>query len=777
MGISIPKIITIDEFKGSEIYDIALGDDTVAYSDNFILEAISMATMNMDQLSGFQLMKNIDTLEQSDLDYVKFGACKYVNHLLRKGPEYLRGSGASTLGGANFSQTNPDDPYYIPPEVWTALQKVNMLADFVVGNFKTPATATSGFSYTTRGDKFFEDGNFAVTVREGNAWYVRYDRVQSSDNTVKISLGNDVDRKVLNITLNSDGIIGVLENNTSFKNIVLSATLKNLDSIVDAVFTNIIKQDDLMNKITNNVETIIFDDTQFKNIFENAIKSLLEADSSFKNSIKTLLKMDGEFISDIGSIMASDNDIINAIASNSVLMNSVIENVSAQMTTLLKETFIDSAKNTVIDTLDNKSIVDAINSKKGDTLCTWTGNLNQLSQAADMILFLENNQSKIIDIRMNTTLAFDKLFGSGDRGRVAKEEVMMGWKIRMNDNFINIICECEENFKIGDKFSKTDIRFYFTIDRGNNWCGLLVANGGNVKIVEINDGVYLPNDDLTGYKGFEASDNGQGTFNILSNADDATLNEHFLITFKYFNDTEFEVPPYEPPTPPKVKRERFLSISSIDEPFGWQIQDKLVSSPLIDESLNPFSNVDLSTFKNNDGTKYEYDTIETDDTNTLPLDSKEYGLGFKVIGFDNKGTISSLGIPNYSFQGSEDIPESWFRPFYNFSDDVDNKNNWLDNFSTATNDHDSPFLNTLTYGLPDGEYAILGNGDFKNGVNDYIENADDIDFAFCFPYIYWYEEETQTNKQTKEIKIDPYKNDTYEEYVVKKEKNVSREKI
>jgi hypothetical protein len=117
MGISIPKIITIDEFKGSEIYDIALGDDTVAYSDNFILEAISMATMNMDQLSGFQLMKNIDTLEQSDLDYVKFGACKYVNHLLRKGPEYLRGSGASTLGGANFSQTNPDDPYYIPPEV------------------------------------------------------------------------------------------------------------------------------------------------------------------------------------------------------------------------------------------------------------------------------------------------------------------------------------------------------------------------------------------------------------------------------------------------------------------------------------------------------------------------------------------------------------------------------------------------------------------------------------------------------------------------------------
>jgi hypothetical protein len=43
-----------------------------------------------------------------------------------------------------------------------------------------------------------------------------------------------------------------------------------------------------------------------------------------------------------------------------------------------------------------------------------------------MISFLENNQSKIIDIRMNTTLALDKLFGSGDRNRVAKEEVMMG---------------------------------------------------------------------------------------------------------------------------------------------------------------------------------------------------------------------------------------------------------------------------------------------------------------------------------------------------------------
>lgn len=360
MGISIPKIITIDEFKGSEIYDIALGDDTVAYSDNFILEAISMATMNMDQLSGFQLMKNIDTLEQSDLDYVKFGACKYVNHLLRKGPEYLRGSGASTLGGANFSQTNPDDPYYIPPEVWTALQKVGMLADFVVGNFKTPATATSGFSYTTRGDKFFEDGNFAVTVREGNAWYVRYDRVQSSDNTVKISLGNDVDRKVLNITLNTDAIIGVLENKTSFKNIVLSATMKNIDKIIDAVFSQIIKDEGLIALITTSSENIILDDEKFKIVLENAIEKLLTNDSNFLTNVGEKLKGDLVFTTEIGRIMASNESIINAITANQDLIDTISNGVKEQMTDMLKDTYVDLVDTTPIESLGGKSVEAAI---------------------------------------------------------------------------------------------------------------------------------------------------------------------------------------------------------------------------------------------------------------------------------------------------------------------------------------------------------------------------------------------------------------------------------
>jgi hypothetical protein len=366
MGISIPKIITIDEFKGSEIYDIALGDDTVAYSDNFILEAISMATMNMDQLSGFQLMKNIDTLEQSDLDYVKFGACKYVNHLLRKGPEYLRGSGASTLGGANFSQTNPDDPYYIPPEVWTALQKVGMLADFVVGNFKTPATATSGFSYTTRGDKFFEDGNFAVTVREGNAWYVRYDRVQSSDNTVKISLGNDVDRKVLNITLNTDGIISALESNTSFKNIVLSATMKNIDKIIDAVFSQLIKDEGLIASITKSVEDIILDDEQFKGVIENAIEKLLTNDSDFLTNVEEKLKGDLVFTTEIGRIMASNESIINAIATNQDLINTISNGVKEQLTGMLQDTFVDLVDNTVLPSFDGQTIKSFIESNKTD---------------------------------------------------------------------------------------------------------------------------------------------------------------------------------------------------------------------------------------------------------------------------------------------------------------------------------------------------------------------------------------------------------------------------
>jgi hypothetical protein len=167
---------------------------------------------------------------------------------------------------------------------------------------------------------------------------------------------------VLNITLNSDGIIGVLENNTSFKNIVLSATMKNIDKIIDAVFSQLIKDEGLIASITKSVEDIILDDEQFKGVIENAIEKLLTNDSDFLTNVEEKLKGDLVFTTEIGRIMASNESIINAIATNQDLINTISNGVKEQLTDMLKDTFVDLVDTTPIESLGGQNVSSAINS-------------------------------------------------------------------------------------------------------------------------------------------------------------------------------------------------------------------------------------------------------------------------------------------------------------------------------------------------------------------------------------------------------------------------------
>jgi hypothetical protein len=167
---------------------------------------------------------------------------------------------------------------------------------------------------------------------------------------------------VLNITLNADEIIGVLENETSFKNIVLSATMKNIDKIIDAVFSQIIKDEGLIALITTSSENIILDDEKFKIVLENAIEKLLTNDSNFLTNVEEKLKGDLVFTTEIGRIMASNESIINAITANQDLIDTISNGVKEQMTDMLKDTYVDLVDTTPIEGLGGKSVSSAINS-------------------------------------------------------------------------------------------------------------------------------------------------------------------------------------------------------------------------------------------------------------------------------------------------------------------------------------------------------------------------------------------------------------------------------
>jgi hypothetical protein len=167
---------------------------------------------------------------------------------------------------------------------------------------------------------------------------------------------------VLNITINADEIIGVLENKTSFKNIVLSATMKNIDKIIDAVFSQLIKDEGLIALITTSSENIILDDEKFKIVLENAIEKLLTNDSNFLTNVEEKLKGDLVFTTEIGRIMASNESIINAITANQDLIDTISNGVKEQMTDMLKDTYVDLVDTTPIESLGGQNVSSAINS-------------------------------------------------------------------------------------------------------------------------------------------------------------------------------------------------------------------------------------------------------------------------------------------------------------------------------------------------------------------------------------------------------------------------------
>lgn len=125
MAIKEPLMfITVDEFKNSKYFNELLFDK-VTTPDNEIWFAISVASSNIDYLSGFTISKKWPEINPTVFtDNVQTATTHYVRFLLTKDVDYLRGQGSISQGGLTYSETNPDDPYFIPPEVFNYLRNI-----------------------------------------------------------------------------------------------------------------------------------------------------------------------------------------------------------------------------------------------------------------------------------------------------------------------------------------------------------------------------------------------------------------------------------------------------------------------------------------------------------------------------------------------------------------------------------------------------------------------------------------------------------------------------
>ncbi|WP_339046163.1 hypothetical protein [Spiroplasma endosymbiont of Colias croceus] len=131
MAIKDPLIfITIQEFKSWNGFN-KLEFDEITTPDSEIFKAISIASNNIDYLSGFTISPKWPEITITDFtDEIQTATAYYVNFLLTKDVNYLRGQASISQGGITYSENNPDDPYFIVPEVFSCLRKIKHYLTF-----------------------------------------------------------------------------------------------------------------------------------------------------------------------------------------------------------------------------------------------------------------------------------------------------------------------------------------------------------------------------------------------------------------------------------------------------------------------------------------------------------------------------------------------------------------------------------------------------------------------------------------------------------------------
>ncbi|WP_400254590.1 hypothetical protein [Spiroplasma endosymbiont of Cleonymus obscurus] len=180
MAIKDPiMFITIEEFKNWKGFNKSLFDE-VTTPDSEIRYAIEIASSNIDYLSGFTISKKWPEINPTKFtDNIQTATTHYVNFLLGKGVEYARGQASIGQGGITYSQNNPEDPYYIVPQVFNYLKEIN----------EYPIMQGFNLNVSPKQNWFKK---FMGTGGEQNPWeiYLQSNNIKSSDNRTKITISH-----------------------------------------------------------------------------------------------------------------------------------------------------------------------------------------------------------------------------------------------------------------------------------------------------------------------------------------------------------------------------------------------------------------------------------------------------------------------------------------------------------------------------------------------------------------------------------------------------------
>lgn len=150
--------ITVQDFRNSSIYNPVMFDNQ-GVLDADVQMAINIASFNINYLSGQQINRIWNGTPPPDENWKNLiiqATLQFVRYLCTSAVDWLRGSATFSQGGTAESQTNPSDPYFVPPEVINLLKQAEVYQNtyFVNNDMPTfpkwyPQISTDGSGYIT----------------------------------------------------------------------------------------------------------------------------------------------------------------------------------------------------------------------------------------------------------------------------------------------------------------------------------------------------------------------------------------------------------------------------------------------------------------------------------------------------------------------------------------------------------------------------------------------------------------------------------------------------
>lgn len=470
-------------------------------TNEMMTSALVCATIRVDTLSaGIITSSNFDTLSTEAQTKVKLAACFLAQYYLTGGYTWLRGSTSISAGQINISQSMPDEPDYLLPQILPLLQinqenlykpTVSFKKEFGVANYDDSFIDTPGYTMLT-----WEDA-LKTFLKPNNVW--------SKDASVIIKLVKNLETSepAIDLSVDVSSVNKYYQDNTTThiddKNVISVVGIKDKEY----TFTPTSLQQILLGKASLG-DLINKADKDLKNVDLN-VAVLPQKDNALTViNKKFFVKKDGgslPFMPDDLSIeLDTQTNLISAVGLKKI--NGEIIKVDTVAELLDKAVRKDSLSDIVLDTSENALKI------KDDKLFA-DKEVGKDYQADNETTSLDTDTNTFKAIGLVTQDVVHKTVSGHDvflRGNIAVENQKSIEQLFKKDtdnvkkdHIDEVIKSDSENFLKKLYNNKLNVDYYSVVDSEYVWNKISRADESKKLRVEIED-LYLDESMFHAYK-------------------------------------------------------------------------------------------------------------------------------------------------------------------------------------------------------------------------------------------------------------------------------------